>query len=115
MTARPSAAARATRDWRFAAGNTHLYPGARLRLLDVAGGDDGTAPQAGDTLAVEFADLGVVHGRVRSAQRDSFVAAMRGHTTARGTAVAPRVWQIVFDPAAGIAGGCRVRARADGA
>jgi hypothetical protein len=97
------------RDWHFSASNTHLYPGARLQLLVPE--DDTAAPRQGDSLSVAFADLGAAHGRVDAISSGAFEVAMRSHTTAKGTSVAARRWEIVFDASAGIRAGCKVRRR----
>jgi len=99
------------RDWHFSTGNTHLYPGSTLRLRsDIAGA---AGPRRGDTLRVEFVDLGFALGRIAAVRADGFDAAMRAHTTARGTLVAARTWRIAYATEAGPAGGCKVRQRMD--
>ncbi len=81
---------------RLRAGNTHLYPGARLYFADT---DEGPVP--GDDLLVEFADLGVVHGQARAIpgapQRLAFC--MRSHRTTRGATVPARGW--IVEPVSG--------------
>ncbi len=117
MKARPStlpASGRPRHDWHFAAGHTHLYPGAMLRLRSFTDATDATdRPRRGDTLRVEFADLGIALGRIAAARADGFDAAMRAHTTARGTLVAARTWRIDHAAEGGPACGCKVRQRLD--
>lgn len=115
-TATPRASGRPRRDWHFAASHTHLYPGAMLRLRTDAAADDddrSARPRRGDTLRIEFADLGFALGRVAAARTDGFDAAMHAHTTARGTLVAERTWRVVYAGEAGPAAGCTVRQRLD--
>lgn len=92
--------------WRFRAANTHLYPGARLRLVE--GG--AAAAEVADAVQIEFSDLGCVSGRIAAgsaAQR--LEIALTAHRTARGTAVSAKSWFI--EPLAGRAGEWRVAAR----
>jgi hypothetical protein len=92
-------------NWRFAAANTHLHPGARLRCIDTV-----TARRlaAGDAVAVEFSDGGMASARIAAAAPDAAVLSVEAHRTARGTQVAARSWRIV---PAGEAGSMRVQAR----
>jgi hypothetical protein len=78
--------------WRFAAGNTHLYAGSRLRCLDKPGA---AVFRAGDRMLIEFSDGGLAAARIGlvDASRASF--AVEGHTTARGSRIPARNWEVV--------------------
>lgn len=84
--------------WRLAASNTHLYPGAKLRPLE--------APRlreqlrVGDAIAIEFADQGMAHGEAVQVLPQGWQLKVQAHTTARGTAVAARSWQVLWLPRA---------------
>ncbi|MFC2970115.1 hypothetical protein [Acidimangrovimonas pyrenivorans] len=80
--------------------HSHLYPGARGRVLAGAPGD-GRATDGPVTLA--FADGGRAQGTL-SGDRLS----LRPHLTAAGTRVAARAWRIAFEPGAP---GFRITAR----
>ena len=96
-------------NWRLAATNTHLYPGARLRALN--------APQlreqlrAGDAIAIEFADQGMAQGEAVQALPQGWQLKVQAHTTARGTTVAARSWQVLWLPRAQGEGGMKIKAR----
>ncbi len=95
------------RDWEFAATNTHLYSGAKLRV--VSPHEAAAIPQGGDSVRIGFADLGFVLGHVTASLDKSFEVAMRSHSTARGARISPRKWQIELDPSKPLS--FRVRSR----
>lgn len=76
--------------WHFRATNTHLYPGARLRLSEAGRG----APAVGDTVLVEFADLRAASGRIGKHDGERLRVDMQSHCTARGTPVSAKSWSI---------------------
>jgi hypothetical protein len=71
----------------LSAGNTHLYPGARVRT---SAGE----LRRGDDVVIEFADLGSARGRVVGAGAAGVDIDVASHTTARGTTVAPKHWTL---------------------
>ena len=103
-------------NWRLAATNTHLYPGARLRARDASGLRERLRP--GDAVAVEFADQGIAQGEAMQVLPQGWQLKMQAHTTARGTTVAARSWQVDWLPRAqqqppeGDAGAMKTKARA---
>lgn len=82
--------------WRLAASNTHLYPGARLRPLHAP--DLRQRLRAGDAIAIEFADQCVAQGEAAQVLPQGWQLKVQAHTTARGTTVAARSWQVVWLP-----------------
>lgn len=102
------------RTWRLAATNTHLYPGARLRPLDAPALRD--ALRAGDAITIEFADQGIAQGEAVQVLPHGWQLKMQAHTTARGTTVSARSWQVLWLPRAqqqekGDAGAMKIKAR----
>ncbi|HBM64349.1 hypothetical protein [Stenotrophomonas maltophilia] len=77
--------------WRFSADNTHLYPGALLRRLDIEG--EGHL-SAGDELLVEFSDGAVAIGRLLQVEVDAAVVQMPSYRTRKKTTVAERAWRL---------------------
>ena len=94
-------------EWRFSASNTHLYPGARLRIV----GATGARPARGDAVTIEFADLGIATGNVAAVADARIVLALAAHTTARGTRIGAKKWTIGADAAAGDANAFKVIGR----
>jgi hypothetical protein len=94
--------------WRLAAGNTHLYPGARLRCLDEPGA---ARMRKGDAVLVEFSGGNVVAAEVARAHPAVIVLAVPSHRTGRGAPIAARRWRLV--PGAR-PGELSVQAREDG-
>lgn len=99
--------------WRFAATNTHLYPGARLRPIGDKPAESAAAktPARGDALVVEFSDLCCAMGEVCAVEAAGLTASLGAHTTAKGTTIVPKVWRLLWDPAAGFAAGLKVTGR----
>lgn len=95
--------------WRLAASNTHLYPGARLRAQD---DDLRTQLRAGDRIAIEFSDQGVAQGEAAEVLPQGWQLRVAAHTTARGTLVTARRWQVQWMPRTEPAGSMKIRARA---
>ena len=91
--------------WRLAAGGTHLYPGARMRVL---AGDVDARLRDGDTMLLEFGDGNVVTARVRSVTPQALLLEVDAHATRRGAAIATKRWRVA--PAGD--GAMRVTARA---
>lgn len=75
--------------WRYSADNTHLYPGALLRRLDVC--DDGRL-SAGDELLVEFSDGAAVVGRLVQIEADTALVQMPCYRTRKKATVVERTW-----------------------
>jgi len=71
---------------RLRATNTHLYPGARLRVEGVEG------LRKGDAVTIEFADMQVASARVLGVREGRIELAVAGHLTAKGTAIAAKRW-----------------------
>ena len=90
--------------WRLSAGNTHLFPGARLCCLEK---ESDARFAAGDDVIVEFSDGNVVRGRVAEAAPGTVTLAMDAHRTMRGAPIGEKRWAL--RPAAG--GTIRVVAR----
>jgi len=97
--------------WRLAATNTHLYPGARLRPLDAP--DLRAQLRTGDPIAIEFADQGMAQGEAVQVLPQGWQLKVQAHTTARGTTVAARSWQVLWLPRdQGEEGGMKIKGRA---
>ena len=75
--------------WRLAATNTHLYPGARMAARD---GLD--SPRRGDAVVIEFADQSVATGAVVASEPNRVAIEVGPYRTARGTAIAQKVWTL---------------------
>ncbi len=84
--------------WRLAAASTHLYPGASVVTRD---GHD--APHRGSILAIEFDDGAVTSGTVKEATATAVVVEVAPYRTARGTAIARKVWTLGRESAASAA------------
>ncbi len=76
---------------RYSANNTHLYPGALLRVPD---DDDRSEPSPGDEAVIEFSDGVIVNARWLEAGADGLVLRMPAWRTERGTEVEARTWRI---------------------
>ena len=107
---RRSGAAPQPRSWRFRATNTHLYPGARLHLVEAGAGE----PAVEDAVLVEFADLRAAPGRIGKRDGERLRLDMQSHCTARGRTVSAKSWFIepLSGHGNGVAGEWRVAARA---
>lgn len=77
------------------ASNTHLYPGARL----TAGDEPALRP--GDTVAIEFADLGFANAKVRVAPAASRELVVDAHRTRGGTEIVAKRWRVAPIDSAG--------------
>jgi len=77
--------------WRFSANNTHLYPGALLRSLDLP---SEARLSAGDELLVEFSDGIIASGQLTQATPTAAVLHMPAYRTQRKTTVAARTSHI---------------------
>jgi len=95
--------------WRLSASNTHLYPGARLRSLD---GSMRERIRSGDRVLLEFADQMIVAAEVRDVSPQDWTLTVDAHTTAKGTAVEPKRWQVRWMPREQLAGTMKIQARA---
>jgi len=99
--------------WRLAASNTHLYPGAKLRALDAPALREKL--RAGDAIAIEFSDQGMAQGEAVRVLPQGWQLKVQAHTTARGTTVAARSWQVLWLPRAqaraGEEAGVKIKAR----
>ncbi len=84
---------------RYAANNTHLYPGALLRVPD---DDDPSAPLAGDEAVIEFSDGVTVHARWLEVDADGFALEMPAWRTERGAEVEARSWRVTRGDETGV-------------
>ncbi|MDZ7863263.1 hypothetical protein [Acidovorax sp.] len=71
------------------AGDSHLYPGARLGGRSVP---DWAHWQAGDAVVVEFADLTVGEGRLAVGPPGGWLLHLAARSTAKGAAIAAQTW-----------------------
>lgn len=78
--------------WRFSANDSHLYPGALLRDLDVS---REVPLSSDDELLVEFSDGVIARGRLLEVGTDAVVLQMPLYRTARGADVQARAWRVV--------------------
>jgi hypothetical protein len=95
--------------WRLSASNTHLYPGARLRSLDESMRDQ---MRNGDGVLLEFTDQLIAAAEVRDVLPQGWTLALEAHTTAKGTAIEPKRWQVRWMPGDRSAGTMKIQARA---
>lgn len=85
--------------WPLVAANTHLYPGARLRVALPDSATDRPAWRGGNALVLEFSDGVVVAGTLHKVQADEVEIALHAYATASGTAIAAKNWRLRWLPA----------------
>lgn len=85
--------------WPLVAANTHLYPGARLRVALPDSVTDRPTWRGGDALLLEFSDGVVVAGTLGQTHADEVEIALHAYATASGTAVAAKNWRLRWLPA----------------
>ncbi|MDM0029537.1 hypothetical protein [Variovorax saccharolyticus] len=95
--------------WRLSANNTHLYPGAHIRGLDESMRE---YMRNGDRVLLEFADQVIVAAEVCNALPQGWTLAVDAHTTAKGTAIEPKRWQVRWLPRDQRPGTMKIQARA---
>lgn len=78
-------------NWRFAAADTHLYPGARLRCLETP---SAAVLRAGDRMLIEFSDGCLASARIGRVAAAGATVTVESYRTARGTSVAARSWEV---------------------
>lgn len=84
--------------WPLVAANTHLYPGARLRLAANANAAAQPAWRAGEALLLEFSDGVVVPAALRRALADEIDIGVQAYRTASGTRIPPKNWRLRWLP-----------------
>ena len=95
--------------WRLAASNTHLYPGARLHALEA--GSFRQQLRAGDAIPIEFTDQGTAQAEAADVLPQGWQLRVQAHTTARGTTVSARRWQVQWLPRTEGEGRMKIKAR----
>jgi hypothetical protein len=94
-----------TTNWRLAASDTHLYPGARLECLEP---EAAGRFAAGDLLVVEFTDGVVAGGTIKAASSRDAIVHVDAYRTRHGAPIRSRQWRLV---PGGQPGAIRVQAR----
>lgn len=94
--------------WSLEENNLQVHVASvRLRPID-DGASRGSKPSPGDELLIEFADAHSAAAQVTSVDAAGFTVAVGSHTTAKGTAVRPKVWKMGWESTADNVRGLKV-------